>query len=64
MSTDAETDSLTHHPPSAEHHSGKRIVRRHVRQGWAQSSRALAAAVDDKLMWPEFANDEDRELTW
>ena len=37
---------------------------RHVREGWAESSRAIADAGDDALVWPEFANDLDDELTW
>lgn len=35
-----------------------------VRKGWGEASRAVAAAGDDKLVWPEFANAEDAELTW
>jgi antitoxin MazE len=34
------------------------------RQGWAEASRALAAAGDDALVWPEFANGEDEEWQW
>jgi antitoxin MazE len=36
----------------------------HVREGWADASRALAAAGDDALVWPEFGNDDDEKLTW
>jgi len=35
-----------------------------VREGWAEASRHIAAADDDKLVWPEFANDGDAELRW
>jgi antitoxin MazE len=35
-----------------------------VRAGWADDSKALAAAGDDGLVWPEFANAEDADLTW
>jgi antitoxin MazE len=35
-----------------------------VRDGWAEASRALAAAGDDGLVWPEFANVDDAELRW
>ena len=34
------------------------------REGWAEASRKIAEAEDDKLVWPEFANDEDAELRW
>jgi len=35
-----------------------------AREGWAEASRKIAEAEDDKLVWPEFANDEDAELRW
>ena len=35
-----------------------------VREGWAAASQALAAAGDDGLVWPEFANSGDAELVW
>jgi hypothetical protein len=34
------------------------------RAGWAEASRELAAHGDDQLVWPEFANEGDAELTW
>ena len=34
------------------------------REGWAEASRKIVEAEDDKLVWPEFANDEDAELRW
>jgi antitoxin MazE len=34
------------------------------RTGWAEASRELAAAGDDGLVLPEFANEGDAELTW
>lgn len=37
---------------------------RNVREGWAEASKALAAAGDDVLVWPEFANEADSELKW
>lgn len=36
----------------------------HVRSGWAEASRKLAAGRDDALVWPELANDGDDDLTW
>ena len=38
--------------------------RRHPREGWAEAAAALAAADDDKLVWPEFGNDGDDALEW
>jgi antitoxin MazE len=34
------------------------------RGGWAEASRAIAAMGDDALVWPEFGNAGDAELTW
>jgi antitoxin MazE len=34
------------------------------REGWAESAMQVAAAGDDGLVMPEFANDEDAELVW
>lgn len=39
-------------------------VKRTPRAGWAEDSKRLAAAGDDALVWPEFANDEDEQLVW
>jgi antitoxin MazE len=38
-------------------------VRRRPREGWAEAFRELAEAGDDALVWPEFGNDEDADLT-
>ncbi len=34
------------------------------RAGWAEASRLIAENQDDALVWPEFGNAEDRNLTW
>jgi antitoxin MazE len=34
------------------------------RSNWAAASRKLAAASDDALVLPEFANEGDAELKW
>jgi antitoxin MazE len=34
------------------------------RNGWAEASRKLAAAVYNALVLPEFANQADAELRW
>jgi antitoxin MazE len=39
-----------------------RKARRTPRQGWAEASRGIAEAGDDKLIWPEFANPDDGDL--
>ena len=36
----------------------------HPRRGWAEAAEAIAAAGDDALVWPEFANPSDDELEW
>jgi len=39
-------------------------VKRRPREGWAEASRAIANAGDNALVWPEFGNIGDDELTW
>ena len=34
------------------------------RAGWAEASRKIAEAGDDKLVWPEFGNDDDAQVEW
>lgn len=34
------------------------------RQGWAEASKAIAALGEDKLIWPEFANEADADWEW
>jgi antitoxin MazE len=41
-----------------------RKPRKRAREGWAKASKAIAKAGDDKLVWPEFANEDDEELVW
>jgi len=41
-----------------------RRPQRKARDGWAEASRAITAAGDDALVWPEFGNQEDAELEW
>jgi len=35
-----------------------------VRAGWAEASRRIAEAGDDKLVMGEFGNASDKELVW
>lgn len=41
-----------------------RPTKRSAREGWAESSRVLAADADEGLAWPEFANEGDSALRW
>ena len=41
-----------------------RPIHRNPREGWAADSQRLAAAGDDALVWPVFANTDDAELKW
>lgn len=42
-----------------------RPIRDHQpRAGWADAAREIAAQGADELVWPEFANAGDAELTW
>jgi antitoxin MazE len=46
---------------------GKIIMRRSKRrnrEGWAEASRALAAAGEGGLVWPEFGNAGDKDWSW
>jgi antitoxin MazE len=40
------------------------VEREHPRAGWAEASKAIHAAGDDKLVWPEFGNEGDKDLEW
>jgi antitoxin MazE len=39
-------------------------LKRRVREGWAEASKALAAIGEDGLVWPEFGNLDDEKLEW
>ena len=41
-----------------------RPPRKQARNGWAEGAQALAAAGNDGLVWPEFANGGDEDLKW
>jgi antitoxin MazE len=34
------------------------------RDGWAESSKRIASAGEDALVWPEFGNEADKDLKW
>lgn len=34
------------------------------REGWAVASKELADVGDDRLVWPEFANEDDENRVW
>lgn len=35
-----------------------------AREAWTESSKKIAAAGDDQLVMPEFANQGDQDLVW
>jgi antitoxin MazE len=39
-------------------------IKKRPREGWAEDSKALAAAGNDRLAWPEFGNEGDEDLQW
>jgi antitoxin MazE len=41
-----------------------RKPRRNPREGWAEASRRITEAGDDKLLWPEFGNRNDGDFQW
>lgn len=41
-----------------------RPLKRNPREGWAADSQRIAQAGDDALVWPEFANADDKDLKW
>jgi antitoxin MazE len=41
-----------------------RQPKRAPRAGWAEASKKLAASGDDKLVWPQFANEADADWKW
>lgn len=40
------------------------LAKRRPREGWAEDAKRIAEAGDDHLVWPEFGNDGDDDLTW
>ncbi len=40
------------------------LANRSPRAGWAEASKRLRDAGDGGLVWPEFANDSDKDLKW
>lgn len=41
-----------------------RPLKRNPREGWAADSQRIAQFDDDALVWPEFANADDKDLKW
>jgi antitoxin MazE len=41
-----------------------RKPKRQVRQGWTEAAQAISQAGDDALVWPEFVNQDDKDLEW
>jgi antitoxin MazE len=38
--------------------------KRKPREGWAEAFQEIADAGDDALVWPEFPNADDSDLSW
>lgn len=41
-----------------------RRAKQEARAGWAQACEALASSGADALVWPEFGNEDDKDLVW
>jgi len=41
-----------------------RPIRRNPREGWAEDAERVAQDGGDSLVWPELANEGDRDLVW
>ena len=41
-----------------------RPVRKNPRDGWADDAKRLAEEEQDALVWPEFSNEGDEDLSW
>ncbi len=41
-----------------------RPLKRNPREGWAADSQRVAQSGDAVLVWPEFANADDKDLKW
>jgi antitoxin MazE len=35
-----------------------------AREGWAEASDRISRAGNDKLVWPEFSNEGDKDIKW
>jgi antitoxin MazE len=63
----AEIGAKVNDPVELTVRKGKLVIeplRPHPRAGWAEASKALHAAGDDKLVWPEFENEADKDWVW
>lgn len=62
-----EIGAKANDPVDVKVKKGKIIIspaKRHPREGWAEDAKALAAAGEGGLVWPEFASDGDKDLKW
>lgn len=39
-------------------------IHRHAREGWAGDAQRMAQSGEATLIWPDFPNSDDTELTW
>ena len=62
-----EAGVKTNDPVDVVVNKGKIVItpaKRHPREGWAEASRRLRDAGQGGLVWPEFANEGDKDLKW
>jgi antitoxin MazE len=62
-----EIGAKANDPVEVSVNKGKIVIapaKRHPREGWAEDAKRLAAAGEGGLVWPEFANDGDKDLKW
>jgi antitoxin MazE len=63
----AEIGAKAGDPVDMKVERGKLVMsptKRKPREGWAEASKALAAAGQGGLVWPEFDNEADKDWTW
>jgi antitoxin MazE len=62
-----EIGAKVNDPVDVKVKKGKIIIspgKRHPREGWAEASKRLREAGETGLVWPEFANEGDKDLKW
>jgi antitoxin MazE len=62
-----EIGAKVNDPVDVKVKKGKIVIsraERDPRAGWAEESRRIHEAGEDKLVWPEFANEADKDWKW
>ena len=63
----AEIGAKANDPVDIKVKKGKLVItplQHDVRAGWSDASKRLREAGDAALVWPEFANEADKDLKW